>query len=231
MNAVGADQNVAACGCAVRAVAAEEITCDAAFVLRERAEPVSAVDAGFPEACARGLVDDRLQTAAMDRELRIFETSISAARLAPDLLADAVHIEELVSPDSDLVELREQPELRQLLDRVRQRVDTDAEFAHAVGLLENLAVDAPGMQHERRGKPANAAADDDCLHSPRLTLATADIMRLAGRRGNRAAPRRQLTLLSFIGPIAGAKLVFWEEFDHAGYRMQVGGNRGTCICS
>ena len=205
MDAVGADQNVAARGCAVRAVAAEEITRDAAFVLRERAEPVPAVDAGFPEARACGLVDDRLQTAAMDRELRIFKTSISAARLAPDLLADAVHIEELVGPDPDLVELREQPELRQLLDSVRQRVDADAELAHAVGLLKNLAVDAPGMQHKRRGKPTNAAADDDRLHSPRLTLTTADIMRLAGRRGNRAAPRRQLTLLSFIGPIGGAK--------------------------
>ncbi len=49
MNAVGADQHVAAHGLAVRAVAVEEIGGDAAFVLRERAEPVAGVHACLAE--------------------------------------------------------------------------------------------------------------------------------------------------------------------------------------
>ena len=43
--------------------------------------------------------------------------------------------------DADLVEPRQQAELGQLLDRVRQRIDADAELADGVGLLENLAVE------------------------------------------------------------------------------------------
>src|SRR6185437_10766402 len=110
------------------------------------------------------LVYHRLQSATVDRELRIFETGIGAARLTPDLLADAVHVEKFVGPDSDLVEPRQQPKLRQFLDRMRQRVDADAELPHAVGLLENLAIDPTHMQHKGRRKPANAAANDDGFH-------------------------------------------------------------------
>src|SRR5215468_11198444 len=104
MDAVGADQNVAARGRTVRAVAAKEVASDAAFVLHERAEPVPTMDAGFAEPRTRGLVDHGLQAAAVDRELRILEAGISAARLAPDFLANAVHIEEFVGADSRLVE-------------------------------------------------------------------------------------------------------------------------------
>ena len=48
MDAVGADQDIAARGQAVRAVAAEEIGSDAAFVLREGAEAMAGVNADFP---------------------------------------------------------------------------------------------------------------------------------------------------------------------------------------
>jgi hypothetical protein len=106
VDSVGADQNVGARGRAVRAVAAKKISGDSAFVLRVRAEPVTGVNAGFAELRADGLLDHRLQSAAVNRELRIFEASIGAARLAPDLLADAVHIEKFVGPDSDLIEPR-----------------------------------------------------------------------------------------------------------------------------
>jgi len=120
----------------------------------------------------------------VNRKLRIFETGIGAARLAPDLLADAVHVKQFVGSNSDLVEPRKQPELRQLLDRMRQRVDADTQLAHAVGLLENFAIDPTRMQHEGRCQPPNAATDDDRLHSPRPTPTTTGIMRLAGRRRN-----------------------------------------------
>src|SRR5437016_7054425 len=48
---------------------------------------------------------------------------------------------------------------------MRQRIDTDAELADAVGLLEQLAIDAARPQHERSGKASDAAPDDDCFHA------------------------------------------------------------------
>ena len=66
--------------------------------------------------------------------------------------------------DRDRVEPLQQPQLRQLLDGMRQGVDADAELADAIGLLEQLAIDAAGMQHQRRGEPPDTAADDDDLH-------------------------------------------------------------------
>ena len=149
--------------CAAGAV--EEIGRDAAFVLLEGAEPVAGVDLAFAEAGAGRLIDDALQLAAMDRELRHVEAGIQAAQFVPDGLAEAVGVEQFVGADGDRVEPLEQAELFQFADRVRQRVDADAEFADGVGLLKNLAVDAAGMQHQRRGQAANASADDDDFHA------------------------------------------------------------------
>ena len=112
----------------------------------------------------------------MDRELRHVVARVEAARLAPDLLAEAVGVDQFVGADRDRVEPLKQPELLQFLDRVRQRVDADAELAHALGLLEQLAVDAARMQHQSRGETANSAADDDDLHGQSLTLQTQQTM-------------------------------------------------------
>jgi hypothetical protein len=105
MNAVGTDQDVAACGVDVRAGAVEEIGGDAAFVLREGAQPAAGMDDLGPEPLLDGAVDDALQPSAMDRELRDVMTRIDAAGLAPDLLAVAVEILELVGADREVVEL------------------------------------------------------------------------------------------------------------------------------
>ena len=153
-------------GRAVGAVAVEEIAGHAAFILAEGAEPVAGVDARFAEPRPHRMVNDALQPPAMDGELRHVVAGIGAARLAPDLLAEAVGVDQLVGPDRRRIEPVEQPEPRQLLDRVRQRVDADAELANAVGLLVDLAVDAAGVQHERGGETADSAADDDDLHGP-----------------------------------------------------------------
>ena len=170
MDAVGADQHVAARGRAVRAAAVEEICGDAAIVLREGAEPVTEMEAALAEPRARRLVDDVLQLAAMDRELRHVEARIGAAQLAPDLLPEAVEIEQLVGADRDRVEPLQQPEFLQLLDGVRQRVDADAKLADAVGLLIDLALDAARMQHQRGDEPAHSSAGNDGLHAlERLT--------------------------------------------------------------
>ena len=129
VDAVGADQHVAVSGAAVRAVAVEEIGGDAALVLFEAAEPVAGVQAAFAEPRAHRLVDHALQPAAMDGELRHVIAGIDAARLAPDLLTEAVGVDQLVGADRDGVEPLHQAELLQLLDGMRQRVDADAELA------------------------------------------------------------------------------------------------------
>src|ERR1043166_6807248 len=142
VDAVGADQHVAARGRPVRAAAVEEISRDARLVLTERAETVAGADAPFAQPRARRLIDHPLQPAAVNRELRHLVAGVEPARLAPDLLAEAVGVEQLVGADAHRVEPLEQAELRELLDGVRQRVDADAEFAHRLRLLVDLAVDA-----------------------------------------------------------------------------------------
>ena len=152
-----------------RAGAIEEIRGDAALVLGEGAEPAAGVDGVRAEPLLDGAVDHALQPAAMDRELRHVMAGIDAAGFAPDFLAVAVEIIKLVGADRDVVELLQQAEAGEFADRMRQRVDADAEFADGVGLLEQLAVDAAGPQHQRGGKAADTAADDNRLHRPNST--------------------------------------------------------------
>ena len=168
MDAVGADQDVAARGMGVRAAAVEEIGGDAAFVLGERAEPAAGADGIGTQPLDHGLMDDALQAAAVDRELRHVVAGIQAALLVPDLLAVAGQIEQLMGADRDLVEPVQQADGGKLADRMRQRIDADAEFADRVRLFVKLAVDAAGPQHERGGEAADTTADDDRLHGSKL---------------------------------------------------------------
>src|SRR3546814_18738702 len=75
------------------------------------------------------LVQDRLQFAAVDRELREFVATVEAAQVAPDLLAEAAGVDQLVGADSPAVESLAQAAGRQFLDGVRPGVDADAELA------------------------------------------------------------------------------------------------------
>src|SRR5262245_43630313 len=121
----------------------------------------------FSDAVAHCVMNHGLQASTVDRELRILEARIGAARLAPDLLAVPVHVEQFVCANPDGVQSREQPDLGEFLDGVGQGVDADAEFANGIRLLEYLAIDPAGMKHERGCKPADTAADDDRLHAVR----------------------------------------------------------------
>ena len=168
VDAVGTDQHVAARGRAVRAAAVEEIGGDAGLVLAERAEPVAGTDAPFAEPRARRLVDQPLQSAAMYRELRHLVAGVEPARFAPDLLAEAVGVEQLVGADADGIEGFEQAQLSQFLDGVRERVDPDAELADGLRLLVELAIDPPRVQHQRRGETTDAAPDNDDFHDNAL---------------------------------------------------------------
>ena len=124
------------------------------------------------DAGAQCLVKHFLQAPAMNGELRIFIAGIRAARLAPDLLPEAVGVDELEGADGHRIKPLEQPKLRQLLDGMGKRVDADAELADGLRLLVHVAVDAARMQHQGGGQAADAAADDnafhDDTHSPNL---------------------------------------------------------------
>src|ERR1700687_2963709 len=105
MNAIGADQDIAAHGLDMAAGAIEEIGGYPALVLAEGAEPAAGVDGSLTQPLLDGAVDHALQPAAMDRELRHVVAGIDTAGFAPDFLAVAVEIIKLVGADRDVVEL------------------------------------------------------------------------------------------------------------------------------
>src|SRR5882672_6552574 len=107
-------------------------------------------------------MDHALQAAAMNRELRHVVAGIEAARLAPDFLAMAIEIIQLIGANGGSIEPVEQTESCQFTDSMRQRVDTDAELADGIGLFEQFAIDAARPQHQRSGEASDAASDDDC---------------------------------------------------------------------
>src|SRR5205085_1399086 len=119
--------------------------------------------------------------------LRHVVAGVEPARLAPDLLAEAVGVEQFIGADADRIETVEEAELGELLDGVRQGVDADAELAHRVRLLVDLAVDAARMQHQRGGQPADAAADNDGFHDPTLPSHANDTDSARERRGDATA--------------------------------------------
>src|SRR5882724_324885 len=164
MNAVGADQDIAAHGLGVAAGAIEEICRYPTLVLGKGAEPAAGVDRILAQPLLDGAVDHALQPAAMDRELRHVVPGIDAAHVAPDFLAVAVQIIKHVGADRDVIELLQEAEAGEFADRMWQRIDANAELPDRIRLLEQFAADAAGAQHQRRGKAADAATDDNRLH-------------------------------------------------------------------
>src|SRR3546814_10467960 len=96
MNAVGADQQVAAHRDDVDGAAALEAGGHSGPVVLEAGEMVAGVHLVATDPLDHRLVQDRLQFAAVDRELREFVATVEAAQVAPDLLAEAVGVDQLV---------------------------------------------------------------------------------------------------------------------------------------
>ena len=159
MDAVGADQDVA-----LRSGRSGEVRDHAIGILIEADQPMADVHRRFAHPLDGRLIEQPLQLAAMDRELRPGVARVQAARLGPDALAEAVAVDQLAGPDAGRVQAFQQPQLGKLLDRVGQKVDAHAELANPVGLLENLDLDALLEQAERRAEAADAATDHERLH-------------------------------------------------------------------
>src|SRR5260221_6362635 len=123
------------------------------LVLGEGPQPAAGVNRIRSQPLLDGAMDHALQPAAMNRELRHVMPRIDAAGFAPDFLTMAVEIIKFVGADRDIVELLQQAEAREFADRMRQRIDADAELADGVRLLEQFPAHAAGPPHQR---PAEA---------------------------------------------------------------------------
>src|SRR5262249_30362685 len=142
------------------------------------------------ETFGRGIEQDLLQRAAMDRELRPFITGVQSTRLAPDRLAVLGEIGELLGAHARCRELIEQPELDQFAHGMRQHVDADAECPQLRHALDHPGGHADLVQAERQRQPANSATCDQYRHDPPSLL----VMVMTWERG-RGQPRKPLKAL------------------------------------
>jgi hypothetical protein len=134
------------------------------FLLREREEGMAGV-----QCCASEPIDHRtsqhsLQVAAMDRELRHLVTGLYPARFAPDLLSEAVGIDQLARADSNIIESRKEPKFSQLSNGMRQYIDSDSKFSDFWRRLIDVALDSARMQHQAESEPTNTTSDNDDMH-------------------------------------------------------------------
>ena len=112
------------------------------WLLVEADQPAPGMDPGRPQPVEHRAMENALQLAAMNGELGHIVSGVGATQFLPHRLAEAIAIEQLASPDADAVELRQQTELRQNADGVRQHVEADAEFAQ-LGLLRSSSGSRP----------------------------------------------------------------------------------------
>src|SRR5712675_3379548 len=103
----------------------DEFGADTARGLRPVAKMMAGENVFGPQPFGRGVEQDLLQRAAVDRKLRPFVTGLDAAGLAPDRLAVLGEIRELLGAYASRVERVMQAELDQFAHRVRQHVDAD----------------------------------------------------------------------------------------------------------
>jgi hypothetical protein len=198
VDAVATHQDVALGGEPLGLGTFPEAGLDAPFRLRERRERMARVHRLAAEPVEHCLVEHALQPAAVDGELRHLVAGVNPARLAPDLLAEAIGVDQLAGADRHLVEPRQQAELGQLGDGVGEHVDADAQLAEAPGGLVDLAADAARLEHQGQRQPADAASDYDHFHRPDIPVARSSRLALracfslarARLQGNRSAEER-----------------------------------------
>jgi hypothetical protein len=165
MNAVGRDQQpafMAAGGGAGGPV--DEIGANAFRCLRPAGKMMAGKNALLAEPVDRGIEQDLMQRAAVDRELRPFITGVQPARLAPDRFAVLGEISKFSGAHAERVKLIQQTQLDQFAHRMRQHVDADAERLQRGDAFEYFGRHADLMQAERQRQPADAAAGDENGH-------------------------------------------------------------------
>jgi hypothetical protein len=112
------------------------------------------------DPCPGRLIEHPLELATVNGKLWIVIARVETPWFAPECLAESVGVNQLRGANSDTIKRVKKTEFRKFLDRVWERIDADAEFTNATRLLEHLALDADGVQAERRRKPTNTPAND-----------------------------------------------------------------------
>ena len=167
----------------------DEIGAYAVSGLGPAREVMAGENVRFAQPLGRGIEQDLLQRAAMDRELRPFVTGLDAARLAPDRLAVLGKIRQFLGAHGGRVEPVVQAEFDQLPHRMRQHVDTDPErpqFGHA---LKDAHWCADLVQAERQRQAADAAARDENRHDTPSKRRSIIVMVMTWERGH-GQPRK-----------------------------------------
>ena len=165
MDAVGADQHVAAVALArLAGDAVGEMRGDPRLVLHETGHPAPGADRVGAQPLDHRVVQHLLQPPAMDRELRHLVTRMHATQLGPDLLSLLGEVTQLARPHAHGVQCRQQPQVRQFPDGMGQHVDADTDLAHLARRFVKLHRHAAGVQHQRRGQPADARPCDQDAH-------------------------------------------------------------------
>jgi hypothetical protein len=118
------------------------------------------MDPGRPQPVEHCAMEDGLQLATVNGELRHIVPGVGTAKLLPHRLTETIAIEQLARTDTDTVELGQEAEPGQHADGVRQHVEADAQFAQLRRLFEDLGLESSLVQTEGTGQAADTAADD-----------------------------------------------------------------------
>src|SRR5262245_2485591 len=210
MDAVACDQHVALVLRERRAVRRDEARGDAAVALLDADATVSGDEAFRAQSLAHRVEQHLVEVAAMDGEMRPAMPGGEPPRLAVDELAVAGKEGIVLWLAGHGRERVLQPELAELLHRVRAEIDPDAERKNLGSGLEypDTTGGLGGMGSQRQGQPADAAADDDELHGPlRVNASAAIACRGAGE------PRRWMVRLQYCLCAQGRALIEQSTFD------------------
>lgn len=119
---------------------------------------------GRAKPLKHGLREDALEPAAVNADLRHREAGGYPARPEQDLGPQPVGVAQFSRKEASVAQLGEQPEFGEFPHHVGQQVDADTQLVDGLALLVDNAVDAHVVQPQRRGKSADARANDQDPH-------------------------------------------------------------------
>jgi hypothetical protein len=127
-------------------------------------QPAIGMNPSWAQPFDRRAQQHTVQLATVNADLRGVISGVEAAQFLPNGLAEAIGVDQFTRTDAGGIQGREQAERSEFLDRVRQHVDADAEFAELARLLADFDLDAALMQGERRGQAADPGACNNDFH-------------------------------------------------------------------